>query len=303
MVNYCQSCRRHLNGAFSCPGCGAAGVAAPEAQDSRSTAWTTEVAWPERDPLPALENHAAAAAAGVAERAHRDVVPAGIHSAARAKDPAGTEAGNFQVRAHAGEGSHALPRPPLQIDKSDEREPAHSGKAVADLPHGRRSRRLRKHRGLGLGVTLTGGFAGIAVIGLLVLGNLPTVGNDGTPVGAVATETTSAPQNPGAISTSGAQALTVTSGGSRPTLTTGGSRPTASANASTISPSSSASKAAIQSAAAAQAQASNAVRPSTVSPSTQAEPSATQSTTPPPPSAPSPSPSQTHVECLLIICW
>ncbi len=81
-------------------------------------------------------------------------------------------------------GSQAEPRSPLRGDrksaeKSGERELVRPGGSAADFPSGRsvnsvrRSRRSRRRHGLGLRATVTGGFAGIAVIGLLVLGNLP----------------------------------------------------------------------------------------------------------------------------------
>ena len=269
MVNYCQSCRRHLNGAVSCPGCGAAVVAAPEPQDPRPTDWTTQVAWPERDPLPAAEARA---------------------------------------RAQAGNRSQAARRPALHVGKADGREPVPTGDAVADSANGHRARRSRKRRGPSLRATVTGGFAGVAVIGLLVLGNLPTVGGNASAGGAAATTfTAGSQQDPGPMSTSDVTVPTVTGGDSKPapatTQTNPGSKPTASATtAATTPPSPTASDVAIQSAAA-QAQASQAATPSTVSSSTQSSPPATQAATTPAAPAPSPSPSQTHVTCILIICW
>lgn len=260
-VNYCKSCRRHLNGAVSCPGCGAVGVGASATQDSRSVDWTTEVSWPGPEP--------------------------------------------FQAR---GEESRASPRSVRHRGTTDEHEPVvASDAAAAGPPDTTRARRSRKRRRLGLGATVTGGFAGIAVIGLLVLGNLPTVGRDSASVGAVATESTAAPQqSSGAISTSGAEPL-ATDGGSEPTAapTGSGAKSTASAKASAVSTKPSATETAIQPAVSAQSQEAQSTRPSlaATSPSTQTSPPVTQSTTPPSSPTASPSPSQTQVSCILIICW
>ena len=282
-MNYCQSCRRHLNGAVSCPGCGAIGVAVPETQDSHSTDWMTEVAWPERDPLPAVESRSAA---GIGERADGDSsnVRAGTRSAAPTEDSAVPAAELGAEPAHA--------------------TLAHARGSAADFPTGRRVRRSRKrNRGLGLKATVTGGFAGIAVIGLLVLGNLPSAGG-AAPTGAVAAVATTAPQSPGGTSSSSASTQTLTNGGP---ATGSGSKSTASSNASSTSPSpgssstpgptatSTVSATSATSATAAQGEQSSG--PSTVSSSAQSSSPATQSTTP------SPSPSKTQVSCILIICW
>ena len=303
-MNYCQSCRRHLNGAVSCPGCGAVAVAPPEAQEPpRSTDWTTEVAWPGRDPLPATQSRVAqhrdaqnqAAAAAIDERVRRGVAHA---------DSRGETRADARSEARAG-GSHAMPpRPPLHTDKSDEgetaltraAEPKADKAADAHPPRGDRSRRSRKRRGLGLGATVTGGFAGIAVIGLLVLGNLPTADGNGAPVGAAATESASAPQSPGASSTS-----TVPT----PMATGSNAEPASSARNPSTSPSSSTSqKPATESAASTQARQGQSTAPVVVASSsgTQTTPPATQ-TTKPSSASPSPSPSQTHVTCVLVICW
>lgn len=269
-MNYCQSCRRHLNGAVSCPGCGTVSVVAPETQDSHSTDWMTEVAWPERDPLPTAESRGAVS---IRERA-------------------------------AGDGPRAEPRSPLRGDnKADERDLARAGDPAAEFPNGRRGRRSRKRHGLGLKVTVTGGFAGIAVIGLLVLGNLPPVGGD-APTGAVAAVATSAPHSPGGASSSAVPTRTSTDGGSP---TGSGTRSTASSNASAISPSpglsntpdSSATSAtsATSTSSTTSAQGEQSSAPATVSSGAQSSTPATQSSTP------SPSPSQTQVNCILIICW
>lgn len=293
-MNYCQSCRRHLNGTVSCPGCGAAGVAAPEGQQPLSTDWTTEVAWPERDPVAPMESH-------------------GAHSVVLGKRPAGPEADtdDSQAGAHAAEGFHAVQRPPLRgDDKSDERELVRAGDSAPGFANGHRGHRPRKRRRLGLGVTVTGGFAGIAIIGLLVLGNLPPTGGRAAAVGAITAVSTSTPQSPGAVSSSGTQTPTQT-------LIDSGPRSTASSNASAVSPSPGLSDTPDPSPTSAQAQqptgpatvppgsqssslATQSRRPATASSGSQP---ATQSTTPPPAPAPSPSPSQTQVSCFLIICW
>ena len=53
-LNYCKTCRRHLNGALSCPGCGAAGVELASVQDVRST-----VTMPRVEPEPGDERRPA----------------------------------------------------------------------------------------------------------------------------------------------------------------------------------------------------------------------------------------------------
>lgn len=270
-MNYCQTCRRHLNGVVSCPGCGAAVVAAPEAPEPRTTDRTT---------------------------GGRTVRTAGF----------------------------ARPGSPLHVLKAAEREtaPVASGDAAANPPDdahraGRtgRIRRSGRRRGLGLGMTVIGGFAGIAVIGLLAFGNAPAVGADGSPVGAVAAESTSASsQSTGAVSASDVSVPVQIGGGATPTSTpTGGgtSGPTASANASTTgAPSHGASETATGSAVPggqAGATQPTARSSTTAAPGTQgSSPSATRSTTTTPPPAPptaSPSPSQTQTQggCFLIICW
>ena len=279
-MNYCQSCRRHLNGAVSCPGCGAIGVVAPETQDSHSTDWMTEVAWPERDPLPTAESRSAAGtgkrADGDAARAHSNVERAGTRSAASAKDS----------RAPAAKLAHAAL--------------ARTGDSASDVPTGRRIRRSRKRHGLGLKATVTGGFAGIAVIGLLVLGNLPTAGG-AAPAGAVAAVATSATQSPGGSSNSAAPTQLPTNGGSS---TGSGPKATASSSASATSPSPGSSKtpgpsgtSATSTTSATSAQGAQSTGPSTVSSGAQSSSPATQPTTP------SPSPSKPQVSCILIICW
>ena len=276
-MNYCQSCRRHLNGAVSCPGCGAVDLASPEAQDPRSTDWTTEAAWPERDPLPAMESH-------------------------------GAVGGGSRAKALTGESSRAVPRPGLHGEKKPvERELVRAANSAADLPNGhndrRNDRRSRKRRGLGLRATVTGVVAGVIVVGLLILGNLPTAGGGAAPVGAIAAVSTSTPHGPGTISSPGVPT-------SAPTLTSSGSSATAHSSASATSPSPSSSTASAspsvsttpdQSATSTQAEQSTS--PSTASSVAQSSPAATQSTTAASSPSPSPSPSQTHVSCILIICW
>lgn len=288
-MNYCQSCRRHLNGALSCPGCGAVTILTPEAQDSRSTDWRTEVAWPGRNPLAPMESRGAASAR---ERVNRDVARADTHPAVLAKRPAAPPAGaGAHAKAHAAEGLHAVRRPPLRSDdKPDEREPVRGGDPAPDSPNGHRGHRPRKRRGLGLKVTVTGSFAGIAVISLLVLGNLPPTAGGDAAAGTIAAVSTSAPQSPGTNSSSGVPTQA---------LTDSDPRSTASSNASATSPSPGPSGTPDPSAASAQAQQSK--NPATRSGAQSPSP-ATQATPPPAPS-PSPSPSQAQGSCFLIICW
>ena len=275
-MNYCQSCRRHLNGAVSCPGCGAVDATSPEMQAPHTTNWMTEIAWPERDPLPAAESHGAA-------RASAD--------------------GGSRVRtqsADAADNPQAAPRPmPRSEDKPGEREPVRAGKSAADPPNGRDDRRPRKRRGLGLGVTVTGGIAGIIIVGLLILGNLPTADDSDAPVGAIATVSRSTPQGTG--TNSGTGVPTPAGGDSMAAARSNPSATSASPSSSTSSPPTSVSTTPDQSATSAQAEQSTS--PSTSTSSAQSPPTATQSTTSPSSPSPSPSQSQTHVSCILIICW
>lgn len=278
-MNYCQSCRRHLNGAVSCPGCGAVGVAAPaEAQDPQSPDWTTEVAWPRRESLPVVESRGAAG-------------------------------GGSDIRARAGgEGPRAVPRPALRGEsKSHRSDPAGVGDSAEDFPSVHSDRRSRKRRGFGLRATVTGGFAGIVIIGLLVLGNLPTAHGGDTPVGAVGTVSTSVPRSPGTSSSSAgptstlAPAVTAINSGSRATASSSASTGSPSPSSSTTSPSPSASTTPDHSATSAQP--GQSTRPSTTPSGAQTSQPATQSTTPPASPSPTPSASKTQVSCILVICW
>ena len=275
-MNYCQSCRRHLNGAVSCPGCGAVDATSPEMQAPHAANWMTEIAWPERDPLPAAESHAAArASADGGSRAR-------THGADAAKSP------------------QVAPRPtPRGEDQPGEREPLHADKSAADPPNGRDDRRPRKRRGLGLGVTVTGAIAGIIIVGLLILGNLPTAGDSDAPVGAIATVSRSTPHATG--TNSGTGAPTLAGNDSSAAAHSNPSTTSASPSSSTSSPPTSASTAPAQSATSTQAE--QPTSPSTTTSSAHSSPTATQSTTSPASPSPSPSQSQTHVSCILIICW
>ena len=279
-MNYCQSCRRHLNGAVSCPGCGAVDLASPEAQDLSSTDWTTEAAWPERDPLPAAESDAAAG-------------------------------GGSRAKTQTGKSSRAAPRPALPAEnKPGQREfvRAAAANSAAGIPNGDDGRRSRKRQGLGLRATVTGAVAGVIVIGLLILGNLPAGGGD-DPVGAIAAVATSTPHghSPGTISTPGVptststSVQTLTSSGSSATARSSASATSPSPSSSTTSPSTSVSTTPDQSATSAQT--GQSTSPSTASSVAQTSPAATQSTTAVSSPSPSASPSRTQVSCVLIICW
>uniref|UniRef100_UPI003B976D62 SCO2400 family protein n=1 Tax=Streptomyces prasinus TaxID=67345 RepID=UPI003B976D62 len=54
-MDYCHPCRRHLNGALACPGCGTPAEtlpARPEASDASRTAHGDDPSEPEPDPEP-----------------------------------------------------------------------------------------------------------------------------------------------------------------------------------------------------------------------------------------------------------
>ena len=190
---------------------------------------------------------------------------------------------------------HGQPRPELVLEEQD----VHADKSAADPPNGHDDRRPRKRRGLGLGVTVTGAIAGIIIVGLLILGNLPTAGDSDAPVGAIATVSRSTPHATG--TNSGTGAPTLAGNDSSAAAHSNPSATSASPSSSTSSPPTSASTAPAQSATSTQAE--QPTSPSTTTSSAHSSPTATQSTTSPASPSPSPSQSQTHVSCILIICW
>src|SRR6185312_12360869 len=64
-LNYCKTCRRHLNGAVSCPGCGATGIEIERVQDVRSTVQMPRIR-DDGEPETLLSTDGAAGAAGAA---------------------------------------------------------------------------------------------------------------------------------------------------------------------------------------------------------------------------------------------
>jgi hypothetical protein len=191
-LNYCKTCRRHLNGALSCPGCGATGIELSSVQDSRSTLRMPKVGGSDRGksnarlPIPdsdPVEGDLVAKAerSGRGKRADKprptvvsDAADEGTHAGSSHAHGALDEDGG----AHAGDGDTA-------------EQPAVDVYGMEDERGSRSGGRSDKRRGIGL--MLTGGFAGMAVIGFLIFGN--TSGGSGAPAGnAVAVSSTSTAQ-------------------------------------------------------------------------------------------------------------
>jgi hypothetical protein len=283
-LNYCKVCRRHLNGALSCPGCGAAGIELSSVQDARSTMRMPRVGGDNgkqqdaeliptsqlEDPdesgsiSPKPDDAARTVAHGVLEEQPPGLAPPHARPkpvavpVSRASSPTGG--------AHASDASS-------QADEEDEPGPAHAAAGGA-----RRGERGQRRHGLGL--VLTGGFAGIAVVGFLLFGN--TGGKTaGAPTGhTVATSTSSATSSVGS-------ALTVSSDPSASFGETPSSSPSPSASASSTSPSPSAS----------------ATHSASHSPSAPSSSSAPPSASPTPTHTTRPTPSATDsTKCFLIFC-
>lgn len=215
-MNYCKTCRRHLNGALSCPGCGATGVELSSVQDIRSTvnmpriedgAQTPPGAAAERVPAAELDYEPseplADTPAAKRQPEARVVRRAGSPSSSRAKpgtgpvrhvepkpsaepetepaDEAGTEvedaaipaAPTLALPAASYAGTAPAPPPassharPADLPFADDEDDADEEEDYGANDH--RGRRGPSRRGLGLMVT--GGCAGIAVVGFLVFGN------------------------------------------------------------------------------------------------------------------------------------
>lgn len=182
-LNYCKICRRHLNGAVSCPGCGATGVELSSVQDARSTVQMPRVGDDINDPE--LPPELASAAPPEDEKDLDDSgsdpgpAPAAESEAAAESEPA-VELGEWEpapapLRVH--------PEPPMPAAAT------HAVPSIRDLDDDTSSFDLAtgEHRGRrgsrrrGLGLMVTGGCAGVAVVAFLVLGG----GGSGKPAGVV----------------------------------------------------------------------------------------------------------------------
>ena len=174
-LNYCKICRRHLNGAVSCPGCGATGVELGSVQDARSTMNMPRVEDrgddsglppefvppspdeseedlddPDREPDPDPGRAPEAATAGGAGLDERK--PA----AASAPAPSSAYA-------------YAEPPAPRALHAVSSTRDLDDDTSSFDLVTGEH-RGGRGSRRRGLGLLVTGGCAGVAIVGFLVLG-------------------------------------------------------------------------------------------------------------------------------------
>jgi hypothetical protein len=241
-LNYCKNCRRHLNGAVSCPGCGATGLELSNAQDARST-----LRMPPVDPdTDATRDMSAPKSAGGGRRG----IPVGEDGDARD--------GGRRSRA-----------------------------AAAEARRSRAERRGEKRHGIGL--MLTGGFAGIIVVAFLLYGNAGG-GSDGAPAGNVVAVGRTG------TSTAGAADLAVTISPTGPASseepTSASASPTHSASASPSPTKSSTPEQTTTSAAPGRSATATATRTTASAPPTTASASPTAN----------PTPSSTRSSCWLIFC-
>lgn len=263
---------------LSCPGCGT--TVAPETQERTSADWMTQVAWPE---LPGSASSPAVESAGKAARVFRrpvDSVPRPVDSADESDEQAAPLTTPARDAAAVVESA----------SDTDSGTPGDEDGGGASSGDGQRAQpRKRRLRGLRLGATVTGGFAGIAVIGLLVFGNLTTAGGErNASAGALSTGTSSAQRNLGPSATSASTLSAQAVGASAKKA------PTTSASPGSPAVGRSATGSGTQPTSPATAPASSAG----------SAPSATRSATAPATTkSPSPSPSQSRVSCILVICW
>jgi hypothetical protein len=195
-LNYCKVCRRHLNGAVSCPGCGATGVELSSVQDARSTVRMPRVGDrvdgaeppPELVPTSVLESEEDLDDPG----ADLDQQPEPeFETAVEREEPAPVPAPSY---APAGPAAPTLMH--AASSPGDRDDDTSSFDLVTDEHHGRRGSRRR-----GLGLMVTGGCAGVAVVGFLVLGG----GGSGSPAGVAvkSSGTVSVVGSPGATGSAG----------------------------------------------------------------------------------------------------
>jgi hypothetical protein len=276
-LNYCKNCRRHLNGAVSCPGCGATGFELSNVQDGRSTLRMPSIGDDEQSvtshgrlPVPEAEPY------------EGDLVTGPQEGVGRARHP-------------------DLPRPSVVSDADSTREmsPPKSagggrrGISVGDdgddndnRDSGRRPRAERRgEKRHGIGLMLTGGFAGIIVVAFLLYGNAGG-GSDGAPAGNVVA---AGPTGSSTVSTASlTETASATGPASSAVATSASASPTHTASASPSK--SSTPEQATTSAAPGRSATATATRTTASAPPTSASPTA------------KPSPSSTKSSCFLIFC-
>jgi hypothetical protein len=273
-LNYCKNCRRHLNGAVSCPGCGATGFGLSNVQDGRSTLRMPSVGDDEQSvtshgrlPVPEAEPYegdlVTGPQEGVGRARHSDLPRPSVVS-----DADSTR--NMTAPKSAGGGRRGI----SVGDDYDDRDKSRNSRA---------ERRGEKRHGIGL--MLTGGFAGIIVVAFLLYGNAGG-GSDGAPAGNVVAA------GPTGSSTASTASLTVTASATGPAssaeATSASASPTHTASASPSK--SSTPEQATTSAAPGRSATATATRTTASAPPTSASPTA------------KPSPSSTKSSCWLIFC-
>ncbi|MFG2132958.1 hypothetical protein ACGFNV_34875 [Streptomyces sp. NPDC048751] len=130
-MDYCSSCRRHLNGALVCPGCGAyAPDIAPTTADGRTvpgpaTVGTTAAWAPEPDTWPDGGRHGGGLHAdGLHDGLHgalHEEADGGLHGAGTDEDPYGEPSGDLEGVASAPEGRAARRRQRARWKKNQRR--------------------------------------------------------------------------------------------------------------------------------------------------------------------------------------
>jgi len=268
-LNYCKTCRRHLNGAVSCPGCGATGLELSNVQDGRSTVWMPPVSG-----LGRAKSHA------------RLPIPD--------SDPYEGDLVGGPAAAGRGGRHGDKPRPSVVSDAGG----AHGGggqpsraQAAQDARRDRAARRAEKRRGVGL--MLTGGFAGVAVVAFLVFGNA-TGGGDGTSAGNVVAESSA---SAGDSTSAGALPATVSASASR-SLAVATSASASATHTASASASPSKSPTPTEATTSAAAGESTSAAATTATTTTAASSPTTASSSP----AASPTPSSTKSSCWWIFC-
>jgi hypothetical protein len=241
-LNYCKNCRRHLNGAVSCPGCGATGLELAQEQDGRSTLR-----------LPSVDS-----------------------------DTGATR--NMSAPKSAGGGRRGIPVGDDSDDNDDRDGGRRSHAATDEARRSRADRRGEKRHGIGL--MLTGGFAGIIVVAFLLYGNAGG-GGDGAPAGSVVAA------GPTGSATASAASLTVAASATGPATfqeaTSASASPTHTASAS---PSKSATP----------EQTATSAAPGRSATATATRTTASAAPTSASPTKADPTPSTTKSSCWLIFC-
>jgi hypothetical protein len=258
-LNYCKTCRRHLNGAVSCPGCGATGFELSSVQDGRSTLRMPSV----DDDEQSVTSHARLPVPE-AEPYEGDLVTGPQEGAGRARPS-------------------DLPRPPVVSDAYSTRE-----MSAAKSDEDRRSRAERRgEKRHGIGLMLTGGFAGIIVVAFLLYGNAGG-GSEGAPAGNVVAVGRTHTSTASAVSL--AVTISATGPASSAAATSASASPTHTASASPSPSRSSTPEQTTSSAAPDRSATATATRTTASASPTSASPTA------------KPSPSSTKSSCWLIFC-